>query len=45
MLFRERTMKDEFTDVGWSGKDDNRPGLRNLEISIQDFTSEGDRVS
>ena len=33
--FREWTIKDEFTDAGWSGKDDNRPGLRRLMASCR----------
>ncbi len=28
--FKEWTVAREFTDGGWSGKDDNRPGLRSL---------------
>ena len=28
--FKEWTISDEFVDAGWSGKDDNRPGLKRL---------------
>jgi site-specific DNA recombinase len=28
--FKEWTIAREFTDGGWSGKDDNRPGLKSL---------------
>jgi len=33
--FQGWTIKDEFVDAGWSGKDDNRPGLRRLMASCR----------
>ncbi|MFC1902753.1 recombinase family protein [Chloroflexota bacterium] len=33
--FQEWTIVDEFIDAGWSGKDDNRPGLRRLMASCR----------
>lgn len=33
--FQGWTIKDKFVDPGWSGKDDNRPGLRHLMASCR----------
>lgn len=33
--FRDWLIQDEFVDPGWSGKDDNRPGLKRLIIEAE----------
>ena len=33
--FKEWTVSEEFVDPGWSGKDDNRPGLKHLMAAAE----------